>query len=97
MIDSITELRNTLEETLLQPNENANVEKSERVVSILTGTFILWRGLTNIFSSPVIALGEVAIGGSLLHRGVTGYCPVKAVAAIESAPQTILITEIQEY
>lgn len=99
MIDSISELRNTLEETLLQPNENANVEKSERVVSILTGTFILWRGLTNIFSHPVIALGEVAIGGSLLHRGVTGYCPVKAVAEQEcnQEPQTILITEMQGY
>ncbi len=98
MIDSITQLACTLEDSLLQPNENANVDKSERILSIATGTFILWRGLTNIFSHPVIGLGELAIGGTLLHRGVTGYCPVKAMTKEEDPiPDTILITEMQGY
>ena len=96
MIDSITQLTNTLEESLLQPNENANVEKSERIVSILTGTFILWRGLTNVFSHPMIALGEVAVGGTLLHRGVTGYCPIKAMKEEEGpVSESVYITEMQ--
>jgi hypothetical protein len=96
MIDSITQLKNALEDSLLEPNENANVEKSERIVSILTGTFILWRGLTNVFSHPMIALGEVAVGGTLLHRGVTGYCPIKAMKEEqEPVSESVYMTEMQ--
>ncbi len=75
----IDTLKDTFKGPLLKENENANVSKSERILSVATGAFILFKGLTNIFSHPVLALGEVAIGGSLLRRGVTGYCPVKAI------------------
>lgn len=72
-------LRETLEGSLMQNNPNANVEMSERMVSLGTGAFITLKGITNIFSHPMLALSELAIGGTLLYRGVTGYCPVKGM------------------
>ncbi|WP_374164449.1 DUF2892 domain-containing protein [Arcticibacter sp. MXS-1] len=75
----IDKLKETFKGPLLQENENANVGKSERILSVATGAFILFQGITNIFSHPIIALAEVAVGGSLMQRGVTGYCAVKAM------------------
>ncbi|WP_423148440.1 YgaP family membrane protein [Rubrolithibacter danxiaensis] len=72
----INRIGESLEDSLLQPNVNANISKSERYVSIGTGAFIALKGITNLFSSPLLALGELAIGGALLYRGVTGYCAI---------------------
>ena len=73
----INEIKKNLDCVLCQ-NENANVGRSERILSITTGSFILLKGVTNIFSHPVISLGELVIGGFLLKRGVSGYCEMKA-------------------
>jgi uncharacterized membrane protein len=70
-------LGNTLEGSLMQHNDHANVGKSERVVSLGTGAFIALKGITNLFSHPMIALTELGVGGALLYRGVTGNCPIK--------------------
>src|SRR5688572_10677164 len=94
MIDSINKIRSALEEcSLLQTNENANVDNSERVISIATGTFILFKGLGNLFSHPLLAMGEVALGGALLHRGVTGYCRIKEMVD-EPKNDDIIVTEM---
>jgi len=95
MIDSISKLTDTLEDSLLQPNENANVDKSERVLSLITGAYIFCKGITNLFSHPVIAMSEALIGGALLHRGVTGYCALKAMNEKQNVvEETIVITEM---
>ena len=73
----IGNLANSLEGSVLQHNGNANVGKTERIISVGTGAFIALKGITNLFSSPLLALSELAIGGGLLYRGVTGYCAVK--------------------
>jgi hypothetical protein len=73
----ISNLTNSLEGSVLQYNENANVGKTERIISVGTGAFIALKGITNLFSSPLLALAELTIGGGLLYRGVTGYCAVK--------------------
>lgn len=89
----IDTLKDTFKGPLLKENENANVGKSERILSVATGAFILFQGITNIFSHPLIALGEVAIGGSLIQRGVTGYCPVKAmIEEQEEEPVPVMVT-----
>lgn len=75
----INQVSNSLENSLLQQNENANIGKSERLLSIGTGAFIGLKGITNIFSNPLTALVELGIGGALLYRGVTGYCAVTAM------------------
>lgn len=55
----------------------ANIENSERIISMAAGAFIFFRGLSNIFSHPFIALAEVVVGGGLIRRGVTGHCALK--------------------
>jgi Flp pilus assembly protein TadB len=98
MIESINELKDTLEESLLEPNPNGNIERSERILSIASGAFLFCKGVTNLFSHPTIAMGELLIGGTLLHRGVTGFCPVKgAVEAQDPISETIVVTELQDY
>lgn len=77
MIDSINKLKDTLEDSLLQPNVNANIDKSERIISLVTGAFIFSKGIGNLFSHPLLALSEAGIGAFLLQRGVTGHCMLK--------------------
>ena len=76
----INQIGDSLEGSLLQPNDSANIEKSERLVSVGAGAFIGLKGISNVFSNPLLAIVELGIGGALLYRGVTGYCPVKAMA-----------------
>lgn len=73
----MNKVSDTIDEKILQNNPNANVEKSERLVSIGAGVFLAFRGVVNVFSSPLIAMTELGLGGALLYRGVTGYCAVK--------------------
>lgn len=73
----INNLTDTLNGSFLQESDNANVGKSERIISIGAGAFIALKGITNIFSHPFLALTELGVGGALLYRGITGYCPVK--------------------
>ncbi|MXV17487.1 YgaP family membrane protein [Hufsiella ginkgonis] len=82
----ITEkLSNAFNGPLLEENEFTNVSKSERILSIGSGSFIFVRGITNLFSHPMLALGELALGGFLVHRGVTGQCKVKPMIEQEDA------------
>jgi hypothetical protein len=73
----INRLTDTLNSSILQDNENANVGKSERIISVGAGAFIALKGITNVFSHPFLALTELGLGSALLYRGLTGYCPVK--------------------
>lgn len=54
-----------------------NVDFSERVISIGTGTYMIYKGVRELFKKPLLALGQVAIGSALLYRGATGNCEVK--------------------
>jgi hypothetical protein len=97
MIDSISKLTETLEASLLQPNDNANVDKSERVLSLITGAYVFTKGIANLFSHPMLALSEAAIGGLLLHRGVTGHCYVKAMSEPpQSFHETYVFTDMRQ-
>jgi hypothetical protein len=93
----INKLKDSLKETLLQRNGNANVQKSERVPSLFRGGYF-YKGLTNLFSHPLLALAEVVIGVTLLHRGITGCCSVKVLAVFEDNRNTekIYIAEMAE-
>ena len=69
-----------MENSLLQENPFANIGRSERLLSVGTGAFIALKGISNLFSHPLLALGELGIGGALLYRGITGYCAITAMA-----------------
>lgn len=69
----IVKLKETLEDSFLKENINANVGSTERILSVATGAYFTFADIKNIFSHPFIAVGEITLGASLLKRGITGY------------------------
>lgn len=63
--------------SILYSGACANIEESERIVSAAFGAFMFWKGVSDIFSKPSNAVWELILGGAMLYRGATGYCPVK--------------------
>lgn len=74
--DKIEEVKNTLEEVLLKEDIYTNIGKTERILSIASGTYVFLKGIRNVFSSPIIATTELVIGFGLLQRGISGYCSI---------------------
>ena len=56
--------------------EKPNISQTERNISLVAGSFILWKSIKNIFSHPMLAVHGAAIGGLLIYRGTTGVCPL---------------------
>ena len=50
--DDIKEVLTDLKDSVLTNNPNANVGKTDRIISVGTGTFILFKGISNLFSHP---------------------------------------------
>lgn len=53
----------------------ANVGAGERLISLIAGSALIVQGLKR--STPA-GWGLAGIGGALLYRGLSGYCPVKS-------------------
>lgn len=88
---------NKLTDCLIQQNEYSNIAKSERILSLATGSFILLNGIGNIFSHPLLALVEVSIGAGLIYRGSTGYCAVKDALYNDIDGENEPFTFVEEY
>jgi uncharacterized membrane protein len=87
---------NNVKEAWKYPELFENVSKSERWLSGAAGTYLLFKGITSIFSHPVIGLTGAAIGAGLLYRGITGYCPMRDLAEQRKedlAPDEVIISE----
>ena len=78
MNQTIKQFKETLEDSFLIANSNANVSTTERILSVATGAYFTFAGFKNVFSHPLIAIAEITLGGSLLKRGITGYCNITA-------------------
>lgn len=77
MLETLTtKVNESLKGSILEPKSTENVNTTERLLSIAAGTFILYKGVKQLFSHPIIGLQEAAVGGVLLYRGATGFCPV---------------------
>lgn len=72
--DKIEEVKNSLEDALLKEDIFTNISKTERILSMASGSYIFLKGLGNVFSSPMLATTELMLGFGLLQRGVTGHC-----------------------
>ena len=76
IIEAITDsLRNSLSISSI-PDKDCNVNMPERILSILGGAFIVYKGLQQYRNHPVLAIEEAMVGGVLLYRGATGKCPI---------------------
>ncbi len=71
------EILEDVKDRLRDANDHANIASSERLLSVAAGAFVLYTGITRMFKTPLSSLAEVAVGGALILRGATGYCPVK--------------------
>ncbi len=71
------ELLDDVKERLREASDNRNIANSERLLSVGAGAFVLYTGITRMFKTPLSSLAEVVVGGALILRGATGYCPLK--------------------
>jgi hypothetical protein len=92
ILDKLTDIKDTLEEVFLKEDIYTNIGKTERILSIAGGAYICFKGVRNLFSSPLIASGELVVGYKLLQRGVSGYSEVTEKMEREvEGPEPILI------
>ena len=94
MTNIIENIKDTLEDSLLKEDINTNLGKTERILSAIAGSYIALKGLGNIFSHPIIAAGELAIGYGLINRGLTGHCAISEKLEKDSwGPEPVLIVK----
>lgn len=80
--------------TFTQPSGSKNIDEGERIVSLIGGTWLVWKSLKKIGRHPLLGLQGAAAGGLMLYRGVTGYCPVYNRLNIDTSDtRAISITE----
>jgi len=76
------------------PTGKENIDQGERIVSVLAGSWLLYKSLKNMGKHPLIGLQGAAAAGLMLYRGATGVCPVyQQIGKDTTDPQAINITE----
>ena len=95
MSNEITEkITDELKQLSIAATGKENIDQGERALSVVAGTYLLYKGLKNIIDHPFLALQGVAAGGFLLYRGATGVCPIyKQIGKDTTDPEAINITE----
>lgn len=70
---------------------STNVGKMERIISILAGTMMVYKGLRNNkkHQSNKANIPIAIAGGYLLYRGATGHCDLYSVAGKGKLPDTV--------
>lgn len=66
---------------------SVNVNKLERIASILAGTALIYKGATS--NNAKMQLPIALSGIALLFRGATGHCPVYSLAGKKKLPDTV--------
>jgi len=87
---------NNIQEAWKYPELFENVSTSERWLSVVLGTYLLYKGLTSAFSHPMLGLTGTAVATGLLYRGITGYCPIKDLVGQQKEdiiPDEVVVTE----
>ncbi|WP_158795486.1 SRPBCC family protein [Pedobacter sp. L105] len=88
------EILSGLKQLNFSKSEDQNIDAGERMLSLASGTYLLYKGLKNIGSHPFLGLQGAATGCLLLYRGATGVCPVyRMIGKDTTDPQAINITE----
>ena len=88
------QLMNSLTAFGLKETGSENIDRGERVVSLLAGSWLLYKSLKKIGKHPFLGLQGAAAGGLMLYRGATGVCPVyKQLNKDTTDPEAINITE----
>jgi len=71
-----------------------NIDNGERIISLLAGTWVLYKSLKNMRKHPLLGLQGTAAGALMLYRGTTGICPInKQLGRDTTDPQAISISD----
>lgn len=93
------DLNNTIDkikDAWKNPELYENISESERILSGVVGSYLLFKGLTSIFRHPIMGILGATAGVGLLYRGYTGYCPsvdLIAQSETENTPEEIMMSE----
>ncbi|MBC7567059.1 MAG: DUF2892 domain-containing protein [Pedobacter sp.] len=83
-----------LKELSIKPTGKENIDQGERALSVVAGSYLLYKSLKNVIDHPFLALQGAAAGGYLIYRGATGICSIyKQLGKDTSDPEAINITE----
>ena len=91
--DKINQVLDNLKRSWEDPFVTENMESSEKVLSLGAGAFIFLSGIGSLLSHPIMGIAKVAVGGGLVYRGLTGYCPVKALSEETVIEPTLIVNE----
>ena len=90
----INNLLTSLDELSIEPTGKENIDQGERIISVLAGSWLVYKSLKNLGKHPFLSLQGAAAGGLMLYRGATGVCPVyKQLNKDTTDPEAINITE----
>lgn len=100
-LDTITEkLKGNLDVSSIRENLSAfqsdspNVDLTERILSVLGGVFLTYKGFKTLEKHPFIGVQEGIAGALLIYRGATGFCPVYGALDQDGTdPSALNITE----
>jgi uncharacterized membrane protein len=83
-----------INELSIQPTGKENIDQGERIVSVLAGSYLLYKSFKNLTSHPLLGLQGLAAGGYMIYRGATGVCPVyEKLGKDTTDPEAIRIME----
>lgn len=89
-----TKITNTIKKIDFSETEGQNIDQGERFVSLLGGSYLLYKSLKNISSHPLVGIQGALASGLLIYRGITGVCPLyKALDKDTTDPEAITIVE----
>jgi uncharacterized membrane protein len=78
----------------LKKTERQNIDQGERFLSLIGGSYLLYKSLKNSIDHPLLAIQGLAASGLLIYRGATGICPVyERLGKDTTDPEAITITE----
>jgi uncharacterized membrane protein len=93
-IKSTVKVIDQLKEFTQKYEGKVNIDQGERIISLLAGSWLLYKSLKKAAKHPVLSVQGAAAGGLLLYRGVTGVCPIyKQLDKDTTDPQALNITE----
>ena len=89
-----TKIINGIKDLNFSPTGKENIDQGERILSVVAGSYLLYKGLKNLGSHPLLALQGAAAGGYMIFRGATGVCPIYTQLGKDTTdPEAIRITE----
>ncbi|MFD2162538.1 SRPBCC family protein [Paradesertivirga mongoliensis] len=75
-------------------NGIVNINHPERVLSVIGGALLMYSGLKTSINDPLDGIAKLAVGGAILLRGTSGFCPIyKAMGLDSSRPEVINIKQ----